>query len=84
MIKDPPFLTISRNFPRPNASDVAAFAGVPTGYAVDAMGGRGALDYRIKPLAPASAVLTWPYATAASWDAPRRNFRCSGSSGPQT
>src|SRR4029434_146208 len=57
MIKDPPLLTISRNFPRPSASDVAAFAGVPTGYAVDAMAGRGALDYRIKPLAPASAVL---------------------------
>ncbi len=32
---------------------IAAFAGVPTGHAVDAMGGRGALDYRIKPLAPA-------------------------------
>ena len=57
MIKDPPLLTVSRNFPRPSASDIAAFAGVPTGYAVDAMGGRGALDYRIKPLSPASSVL---------------------------
>ena len=57
MIKDPPLLTISRNFPRPSADHVAAFAGVPTGYAVDAMSGRGALDYRIKPLAPASSVL---------------------------
>ena len=57
MIKDPPLLTISRNFVRPSASDVAAFAGVPTGYAVDAMAGRGALDYRIKPLTPASSVL---------------------------
>ena len=57
MIKDPPLLTISRNFLRPSASDVAAFAGVPTGYAVDAMGGRGTLDYRIKPLAPATSVL---------------------------
>ena len=57
MIKDPPLLTVRRNFPRPSASDVAAFAGVPTGYAVDAMGGRGALDYRIKPLAPATSVL---------------------------
>jgi 4-hydroxy-4-methyl-2-oxoglutarate aldolase len=34
-----------------------AFAGVPTGYAVDAMGGRGGLDYRIKPLAPQNTVL---------------------------
>ena len=57
MIKDPPLLTINRNFARPSASDVAAFAGVPTGYAVDAMAGRGALDYRIKPLAQASSVL---------------------------
>ena len=57
MIKDPPLLTIRRHFERPAAKDVAAFAGVPTGYAVDAMGGRGALDYRIKPLAPATSVM---------------------------
>ncbi len=57
MIKDPPLLTIRRHFERPAAKDVAAFAGVPTGYAVDAMGGRGALDYRIKPLAPAASVM---------------------------
>ena len=57
MIKDPPLLTIRRHFERPAAKDVAAFAGVPTGYAVDAMGGRGALDYRIKPLAPAVSVM---------------------------
>ncbi len=57
MIKDPPLLTIRRNFPRPAPDLVAALAGVPTGYAVDAMNGRGALDYRIKPLAPVPAVL---------------------------
>jgi 4-hydroxy-4-methyl-2-oxoglutarate aldolase len=57
MIKDPPLLTIRRNFPRPNPADIATFAGVPTGYAVDAMGGRGALDHRIKPLAPATSVM---------------------------
>ena len=57
MIKDPPLLTIRRHFERPAAKDVAAFAGVQTGYAVDAMGGRGALDYRIKPLAPATSVM---------------------------
>jgi 4-hydroxy-4-methyl-2-oxoglutarate aldolase len=57
MIKDPPLLTISRNFARPSADDVAAFAGVPTGYAVDAMGGRGALDHRVKPVSPAASVL---------------------------
>lgn len=57
MIKDPPLLTIRRDFQRPSAQDIAAFAGVPTGYAVDAMNGRGALDYRIKPLAPATSVM---------------------------
>lgn len=57
MIKDPPLLTIRRDFPRPTAADLAALAGVPTGYVVDAMNGRGALDYRIKPVAPAPSVL---------------------------
>jgi len=57
MIKDPPVLTIRRNFPRPTAAEIAAFADVPTGYVVDALGGRGALDYRIKPLAPVQSVL---------------------------
>jgi 4-hydroxy-4-methyl-2-oxoglutarate aldolase len=57
MIKDPPLLTIKRDFARPAPDVVSAFAGVPTGYAIDAMGGRGALDYRIKPLAPATSVL---------------------------
>jgi 4-hydroxy-4-methyl-2-oxoglutarate aldolase len=52
MIKDPPLLTIRRDFPRPSAAVMKAFAGVPTGYVVDAMGGRGGLDYRIKPLWP--------------------------------
>jgi 4-hydroxy-4-methyl-2-oxoglutarate aldolase len=57
MIKDPPLLTIRRSFPRPRPEELAAFAGVPTGYVVDALGGRGALDHRIKPLAPASTVM---------------------------
>ena len=57
MIKDPPALTIRRTFPRPPAAEIAAFAGVPTGYVVDALGGRGALDYRIKPLLPVKSVM---------------------------
>lgn len=57
MIKDPPLLTIRRDFPRPAPEEAAAFAGVPTGYAIDAMNGRGTLDYRIKPVAPATSVL---------------------------
>jgi 4-hydroxy-4-methyl-2-oxoglutarate aldolase len=54
VIKDPPLLTIRPDFPRPTAAQVAALGNIPTGYAVDAMDGRGAVDYRIKPLAAAA------------------------------
>ena len=57
MIKDPPVLRIRRGFARPADALLAQFAGVPTGYLVDAMGGGGCLDYRIKPLAEPSGVL---------------------------
>ena len=50
MIKDPPVLTIRRDFPRAAAEQVAALGGVPTGYLVDAMGGRGALAAPIGPV----------------------------------
>ena len=43
MIKDPPLLTIRRAFPRPSAAVMRAFTGVPTGYVIDAMGGRDKL-----------------------------------------
>ncbi len=65
MIKDPPLLTIRRDFPRLSAATVKAFAGVPTGYVVDAMGGRGGLDYRIKPLAPQKTPLVGVAMTCA-------------------
>lgn len=57
MIKDPPLLTVRRNFPRAEPHELASFAGVQTSHVVDAMAGRGALDHRIKPLAPMSQVL---------------------------
>lgn len=50
MIEDPPLMTIRKNFPRPSAEQLAAFQGVPAGFIVDAMQGRGAVDYRIKPI----------------------------------
>ncbi len=53
MIEDPPILTVRSNFERPTAAAVAALAGVPTGHLVDALGGLGALDYRIKPITQA-------------------------------
>jgi 4-hydroxy-4-methyl-2-oxoglutarate aldolase len=52
MIGDPPIVTLRRNFSRPSARQLAAFAGVPTGFAVDAQNGQGAVDHRIKPLWP--------------------------------
>ncbi len=54
MIEDPPLLTIRSTFARPAAAAVAALAGAPTGHLVDALGGLGALDYRIKPVTPAA------------------------------
>lgn len=55
MIDEPPLLTVRAGFARPAADAVAAFAGVPTGWIVDCLGGRGALDYRIKPVDPERA-----------------------------
>jgi 4-hydroxy-4-methyl-2-oxoglutarate aldolase len=57
MITDPPLLRIRRKFPRPSNEILAAFAGVPTGFVTDAMNGRGALDYRIKPVVPMKEVM---------------------------
>lgn len=56
MIKDPPVLTIRRDFPRPTAEQVAALSGLPTGYLVDAMGGRGALGAPIGPVDRSSSL----------------------------
>ena len=51
MIEDPPLLTIRHRFERPAPDVVAAFAGLPTGFIIDAMSGRGALDGAVKPVA---------------------------------
>jgi 4-hydroxy-4-methyl-2-oxoglutarate aldolase len=57
MIDDPPLLTIRRNFVRPDPAHVLALQGVPTGYVVDAMNGRGALAPSIKPIPGTPATL---------------------------
>jgi 4-hydroxy-4-methyl-2-oxoglutarate aldolase len=57
MIKDPPLLRIRRGFTRPSEALLAGFAGIPTGYLVDAMNGSGCLDYRIKPLVQRKTVM---------------------------
>ena len=51
MIEDPPLLTIAARPARGSVS-LDAFRDVPTGWLVDAMEGRGAMDAAIKPLAP--------------------------------
>jgi 4-hydroxy-4-methyl-2-oxoglutarate aldolase len=50
MIEDPPLLIVRRRFARPSAGQLKPFAGLQTGFAVDAMNGRGGLDARIKPI----------------------------------
>jgi len=52
MLDENPVLTINRNFNRPGADAIAAFEDIPTGFVVDCMEGKGAIDYRIKPLLP--------------------------------
>jgi len=50
MLGEPPILTIRRSFARPDPGLAERLSGVPIGNLVDAMGGRGALDHRIKPV----------------------------------
>jgi 4-hydroxy-4-methyl-2-oxoglutarate aldolase len=50
MIEDPPLVTLRRPTRRPTPAQIEALKGVQTGFLVDAMGGRGALDYRIGTL----------------------------------
>lgn len=55
MIDDAPKIQIDQPLRRARAEQVAALTGVPTGFLVDALGGAGALDYRIKPVVPEQA-----------------------------
>lgn len=50
MIEEPPVLTIKKSMRRPNAHQIAAFQGVPTGFVVDALMGGGALASSIQSL----------------------------------
>jgi 4-hydroxy-4-methyl-2-oxoglutarate aldolase len=55
MLDDPPLLTIQSRFTRPDPAKVAALRGAQTSHLVDAMDGRGALDWTIKPMDPGNA-----------------------------
>src|SRR5262245_6431303 len=56
MIDDPPLITLRRSSRRPSPDQIAALTGVPTGFAVDALGGRGAMAAVIKPAVPEQSV----------------------------
>jgi 4-hydroxy-4-methyl-2-oxoglutarate aldolase len=63
MLKDPPVLTIRRNFKRPSRELTARLAGAQTGHIVDALQGRGALDHNVKPVDPQRAAFVGPALT---------------------
>jgi 4-hydroxy-4-methyl-2-oxoglutarate aldolase len=69
MLHNPPLLTIHRGHRRPEQALVEAFRGAQTSHICDAMDGRGALDYRIKPLDPENAVFVGPALTAFAYPA---------------
>ena len=69
MLHNPPLLTIHRGYRRPDPNLVAAFKGVQTSHLTDAMDGRGAMSYRIKPLDEACAVFAGPAVTAHAYPA---------------
>ena len=52
VIDEPPRLTIRRRPAAPSAELLRPFLEAPTGWLIDAMSGRGAMDTAIKPLAP--------------------------------
>jgi 4-hydroxy-4-methyl-2-oxoglutarate aldolase len=60
MIENPPLLTVHRGFRRPAKALLESFRGAQTSHLADAMQGRGALDWRIKPLDPANAAFVGP------------------------
>ena len=69
MIENPPQLTIHRGHRRPSQALLDAFRGAQTSHLADAMEGRGAVDWRIKPLDPANASFVGPALTAHSYPA---------------
>ena len=69
MIDNPPMLTIHRGWTRPDPALVAGFRGAQTSHLADAMEGRGAVDWRIKPLDPGNGVFCGPAITAWAYPA---------------
>ena len=63
MIDDAPKVSTCTPIPRPRADQIRALHNVPTGFVVDALGGAGALDYRVKPVVPEQASFCGPAVT---------------------
>ena len=63
MIEEPPLLQIRRGFARPAPEILARFRDASTGFLADSMDGRGALDWRIKPMDPKCAIFAGPALT---------------------
>ncbi|MCP5266335.1 MAG: RraA family protein [Burkholderiaceae bacterium] len=57
MIDEAPPIRIATDLARPTPEEVALFRDVQTGVAVDALGGRGALDHQVKPLFADQSIL---------------------------
>jgi 4-hydroxy-4-methyl-2-oxoglutarate aldolase len=55
LIEDAPKIRVAKELRRPRPDQLAALRGVPTGFVVDALGGSGGLDYRIKPVVSGQA-----------------------------
>ena len=69
MLDNPPLLTVHRGFRRAPPDLLERFRGAQTSHLVDAMEGRGALAWRIKPLDPANAAFVGPALTAFAYPA---------------
>ena len=69
MLDNPPLLTVHRGHKRPAAALLDRFRGAQTSHLVDAMDGRGAMDWKIKPLDPAQAAFVGPALTAFAYPA---------------
>lgn len=69
MLDNPPLLRIHRGHRRTDPALLERFRGAQTSHLVDAMDGRGAMDWRIKPLEPRGCAFVGPALTAFAYPA---------------
>jgi 4-hydroxy-4-methyl-2-oxoglutarate aldolase len=69
MLDNPPLLTIHRGHRRPSPALLERLRGAQTSHLVDAMAGRGAMHWAVKPLDPANASFVGPALTAFAYPA---------------